>query len=166
MPPHIKIVLGSLGGAVAIHVAFLACSSSSPIAKAFDSGTNDARADIASDASAMEGGAITVGNTLDVAHEDCSHTITDADAGPTTYHYAAHAYPGLSAAQLSQVRAIGHIAAGGVSPLGYAWGVPRDQGNKFDGFFVMDGSVAVLCGVESLNAVDAWYDSVTFTLVK
>jgi hypothetical protein len=161
-----KIVLGSLGGAVAIHVAFLACSSSSPIAKALDSGTNDARADMA-DASTTEGGAITVGNTLDVAHEDCSHTMTDADAGPTTYHYAAHAYPGLSAAQLSQVRAIGHIAGNGVSPLGYAWGVPRDQGNKFDGFFVTDESVAVICGVQPPNAaVDAWYDSVTFTLVK
>ena len=93
--------------------------------------------------------------------------MTDADATGTTYQYAAHAYPGLSAAQLSQARAIGHIAGVGVSPLGYDWGVPRDQGNKFDGFFVMDGSVAVICGAQPPNgAVEAWYDSVTFTLVR
>jgi hypothetical protein len=142
MSPKIKIVLGSLAGAVAIHLALLACSSTSAMA---------------------------VASTLDVAQEPCVHTMMDPNG---TFHYASHAYAGLTAAQLSQVRALGHIAGDGVSPLGYPYGVPRDQGNKFDGLFVMDGSVAVVCGIEppaangTPSVLTSWYDNVTFTLVK
>jgi hypothetical protein len=140
MSPHIKVVLASLAGAAVIHAA---CASTKP-------------ATVAAQAS-----------TLDVATEACSNMMPTVPVdGGFGYVYAAHAYPGLTAAQLSQVRVIGHIAAGGTSPLGYVYGVPRDQEIKYDAMFVNDGSVAVICGTQTTPPSAPWYDTVTFTLVK
>jgi hypothetical protein len=173
MSPRSKIALGSLAGALIIHATLFACTSSNPggpMARIMDSSMREANAQ--ADATGeggptIEAGTVsttTIGNTLEVATEDCSHTLTDG-AG-TTYHYAVHAYPGFNAGRLSQVRTMGHIANAGVSPLGYAWGIPRDQQNKWNSVFVNDSSVAVICGTQTgTTPLIAWYDSVVFSLV-
>src|SRR5262252_8694549 len=52
--------------------------------------------------------AITIGNTLDVATETCTLRVP-GDIPGLVWMYAVHAYPGFAAAQLSQVRTIGHL---------------------------------------------------------
>jgi hypothetical protein len=138
------IVLGSIAGAVCIQAAFIACSST----KLLGASTPDARAQ-------------TVGGTLDVATEACSTTVADPTSSGATVTFAAHAYPGLTAAQLSQVRVIGHLASPGRVP-GYPW----QQGSPVPGPAVQDGSVAVICAVGINGMTITYYDSVTFTLVK
>src|SRR5579863_6150196 len=138
MSTKFKIIVGSLVGALAIQVAFIACLSSTlnstlgldggigslvdAIVHALDSTTHDANAQSA-DAQAVDGGQ-TADAGLNVANETCSQTyswtVTTNVQNPLgqtsttattafTNTYAVHAYPGLTAAQLSQVRAIGHL---------------------------------------------------------
>jgi hypothetical protein len=148
MSTRLRIVVGSLAGAVAIQLLLMAWQPRSG-------------------AAAQAG--LKIGGTLDVASEDCSHTTP---AGVPTFVYAAHAYPGMSAAQLSQVRTIGHAAQTGVVSPGYR--LPSYPFAATEGFivvnntgevptvYVRDGVVAVLCGAPA----GPWFDSVTFTLVE
>jgi hypothetical protein len=103
------------------------------------------------------------------------------------YTYASHAYPGMSAAQLSQVSVLGHIASTDNGLAGELPGYPWDQGGLAvnanvqglgaglnGGVLVTDGSVAVICSghrtysasSNGVYALTQWYDSVRFTLLK
>jgi hypothetical protein len=203
----VKVVLGSLIGAVAIHGAFVACTfgsrnpsgpggtSGSPmsgkdggimgaidamvdaIAAIVDSSTSEAEASV--DAGA---GGQTIVGTLSVANEDCTGMFTAASpplASGTaiTFTYASHAYPGMTAAQLSQVRILGHLSAQFEAaddyavPPGYQWdngGIATITSGGV--VFVTDGSVAVICSQSSSSTPEInappWYDSVTFTIVQ
>jgi hypothetical protein len=154
-----KVFLGSLAGAASIHVAMtcLSCSSTS---------TKSALAAV----DAGEGGLTVVGGTLDVENVDCIKSFSATTGGSAgTFSYAEWTYPGKTAAQLSQVHAIGHLSpfllqSTGVPP-GYSFGVPGGATGA-GGLYITDGAVAVVCGVTIGSNVNTWYDSVTFSFVR
>ena len=132
------------------------------VTRRFDSGVRDAKAAV--DAGA--GGQTIVGK-LDVASEDCSQMPGGGLSG-AQYSYAQHAYPGKTAAQLSQVRVMGHAVQAsfrGSYLLPAFPFVSADNGIMNDpSVFIQDGMVAVRCGLDTGTLT--YYDSVTFTLVE
>lgn len=87
----------------------------------------------------------------DIADEPCNQSYT---VGAVVYTFAEHVYPGKSAADLSTLHTIGHLAPGEQRIPGY------DLRNVSTGTYIADGKAAVFCGPLSMPALS----SVTFTL--
>jgi hypothetical protein len=162
MSTKLKLLLGSIVGAFVLQVAAVAWAPASGAVSwdglllhaVLPGGPREASA-----APPLSGPRL--GRSLDVAVERCSQAPTGG------LEYAQHAYPGLTAPQLSQVRTLGHVAQTGVTNA--VVGLPGYPFVVADGFvretatvYVRDGMVAVLCGTPGAH----WFDTVTFTLLE
>jgi len=155
MFPKPKPVIAAIGGAFVLQIALMAWSpaSGSLAQSVLLGGSRDAIA-------APQAGPRITGS-LDVAVERCSQPPSGG------VEYAQHAYPGMNAAQLSQVRGLGHVEQKGAT--NYLAGLPDYPFAGADGYvqgtatvYVRDGMVGVLCGPPG----GRWFDTITFTLVE
>jgi hypothetical protein len=169
MKSKMRAVSGSLLGAVAIHVAFAACSDSSGGAGGPSDGM-DAQADAGGgglvdalvDAfkglmDAREAEAGPTGTTyaqVEVFEEPCTtaHTYTGSGGGSITTYYAVHAFPGLLETDLVKRVTVVTRAAINSSDPGNLPGYVSERGSHADTgskTLTKDGSVAIECGSAS-----------------